>query len=168
MQGCRALSDQEVDVVLNSIGERYVTRNKAIVILGLKSTYPSSELLSLRVCNVWQPDQVIDRITVTRIHMTGKRRRRTVVLHPLARRALTAWLAELFHSTGTLNPKWYVFKSYKGVNRPISRVQAWCILKEAYEANELTGKLATHTLEKPSPTACMKRQGVMWSAPTGR
>ncbi len=140
MQGCRALSDQEVDVVLKSISGRYATRDKAMVVLGLKTGYRISELLSLRVCDVWQHDQVIDRITVTR--------RRTVVLHPLARRALAAWLAELSHRTGTLDPEWYVFQSHKGANRPISRVQAWRILKAAYEANELTGKLATHTLRK--------------------
>jgi integrase len=148
MQGCRALSDQEVDAILKSIGGRYATRNKAMVVLGLKTGYRISELLSLQVRDVWQHDQVIDRITVTRSHMKGKRRSRTVVLHPLARRALAAWLAELSHRTGTLDPEGYVFKSHKGANRPISRVQAWRILKEAYEANGLTGTLATHSLRK--------------------
>jgi integrase len=109
MRGCRALSDQEVGVVLKSIGGRYATRNTAMVVLGLKTGYRISELLNLRVCDVWQHDQVIDRITVTRSHMKGKRRSRTVVLHPLARRALAVWLAELSHRTGTLDPEWYVF-----------------------------------------------------------
>jgi site-specific recombinase XerD len=41
-----------------------------------------------------------------------------------------------------------VFRSRKGVNRPISQVQAWRILHEAVTTNELTGKLGTHAMRK--------------------
>jgi site-specific recombinase XerD len=40
----------------------------------------------------------------------------------------------------------FVFRSRKGANRPISKVQAWRILHEAVTTNELTGKLGTHAM----------------------
>jgi site-specific recombinase XerD len=39
-----------------------------------------------------------------------------------------------------------------GVLRAISRAQGWRILKEAFAANELGGKLATHSLRKTFAT----------------
>ena len=42
----------------------------------------------------------------------------------------------------------FVFQSRKGQNRPINRQQAWSILREAYQSNELDGKLGTHSMRK--------------------
>jgi site-specific recombinase XerD len=36
----------------------------------------------------------------------------------------------------------------KGTNRPISKVQAWRILHEAVQMNELPGKVGTHAMCK--------------------
>jgi integrase len=72
---------------------------------------------------------------------------RTVLLHPEARAALAAWLAEL-QAAGPCPPTTYVFRSRKGQNRPISRRQALRVLREVYEANELTGPLGTHAMRK--------------------
>ena len=42
----------------------------------------------------------------------------------------------------------FVFQSRKGGNRPISRVQAWRIIRGAAAAHQLTGKVGTHSLRK--------------------
>jgi len=42
----------------------------------------------------------------------------------------------------------FVFRSRKGGNRPISKVQAWRILHEAVTTNEITGKVGTHAMRK--------------------
>ena len=42
----------------------------------------------------------------------------------------------------------FIFQSKKGRNKPISRVHAWRILNEAYDANEMAGKLGTHSMRK--------------------
>ena len=42
----------------------------------------------------------------------------------------------------------FVFQSRKGSNRPISRVQAYRILQQAYYANDMTGTLGTHSMRK--------------------
>jgi integrase len=148
VRGCRPLTDHEVEVVGKSFGGIYAKRNKALFILGLKTGYRITELLSLRIGNVWQHEKMVDRVTVQRRNMKGKMRSRTVILHPLARAAASAWLEQLQKRRGPLTPDTYLFRSHKGDNRAISRVQAWRILHDAYKANELTGKLGTHAMRK--------------------
>jgi integrase len=82
MKGCRALSDEEIQRVLGSFRGRNAIRNRCLVLLGIKSGFRISELLSLKVCAVWQMGQVVERVTVDRAHMKKKREGRTVLLHP--------------------------------------------------------------------------------------
>jgi hypothetical protein len=42
----------------------------------------------------------------------------------------------------------YVSERRKGNNSPTSHVQAWCILRETYEASGMTVTLGTHTMRK--------------------
>lgn len=147
MKGCRPLTEVEVRLVLQSFGGRYGLRDKALFLLGVKSGFRITELLSLRVGDVCQHGQVVDRVTVARRHMKQQREGRSVVLHPEARAALSAWLAACT-AQGPLAPTTYVFRSRKGGNRPISRRQALRLLHEAYATNGLTGKVATHSMRK--------------------
>ena len=113
----------------------------------VKSGFRISELLSLRVGDVWQHGRVVDRVTVQRRHMKRKVEGRTVLLHPEAKAALATWLSTLRQRLeGT--PQTFVFHSRQGGNRPISPVQAWRILHEAVTTNELTGKVGTHAMRK--------------------
>jgi integrase len=113
----------------------------------VKSGFRISELLSLRVGDVWQHGRVVDRVTVQRRHMKRKVEGRTVLLHPEAKAALATWLSTLRQRLeGT--PQTFVFHSRQGGNRPISPVQAWGILHEAVTTNELTGKVGTHAMRK--------------------
>jgi site-specific recombinase XerD len=61
--------------------------------------------------------------------------------------ALATWFLTLRQLSGA-DPQPFVFRSRKGTNRPISRVQAWRILHEAVTTNELVGKLWTHAMRK--------------------
>ena len=72
---------------------------------------------------------------------------RTVLLHPEAKAALATWLLTL-RQDPRATAQTFVFRSRKGVNRPISKVQAWRILHEAVTTTELTGKVGTHALRK--------------------
>ena len=147
MKGCRPLTEAEVRVVVQSFGGRYALRDKALFLLGVKSGFRITELLSLHVGDVRHHGQLVDRVTVARRHMKQHREGRSVVLHPDAKAALAAWL-EACARQGPLVPETYVFRSRKGANRPISRRQALRILHEAYATNGLTGKVATHSMRK--------------------
>jgi integrase len=147
MKGCRPLTEAEVRVVLQSFGGQYALRDKALFLLGVKSGFRITELLSLRVGDVLRHGQLVDRVTVARRHMKQRREGRSVVLHPEAKAALAAWL-DACARPGPLAPATYVFRSRKGGNRPVGRRQALRILHEAYATNGLTGKVATHSMRK--------------------
>jgi integrase len=116
-------------------------------LLGVRTGFRISELLSLRVQDVMQHGKVLDRVTVQSRPMKGKTGGRTLVLHPEAKAALSVWL-EVLRLGGTLDPDTFVFKSRNTANKVISRVQAWGILSDALEANGLAGKLGTHCMRK--------------------
>jgi integrase len=151
MKGCRPLTEAEVALISQSFGGTYAARDRALFIVGVKTGFRIAELLSLQVGDVWQYGRIVDQITVERRHMkggkAGKTSGRTVPLHPDAKAALAAWLLTLRLQPG-VTAQTSVFRSRKGGNRPISPTQAWRILREACEANELTGKLGTHCMRK--------------------
>jgi integrase len=158
MRGCRPLTDEEVSIISRSFGGTYAKRNKALFVVGHRTGFRISELLSLTVGDVLQHGRIGDHLTVQRKHMkggkAGKTSSRTVALHPEARAALSVWLEALTKLLkGALDPMTPVFCSRvrdkdTGLRRHISREQAWRILKEAFSSNELSGKLGTHAMRK--------------------
>jgi integrase len=147
MPGCRPLTDQEVEQVLQSFGGRFALRDRALFVLGIYTGFRITELLSLRLQDVVQHQQVLARVTVPRRHMKGKYASRAVPLHPMAQLALAAWLADMPHHFAVM-PETYVFRSREGANQPISRMHAHRFLKDAFASCEMTGNLGTHSMRK--------------------
>ena len=113
MKGCRALTDAEVQVALMSFGGRYARRDQALFLLGIKSGFRVSEMLSLRWGDVLQQGHLVDRVTVPRRHMKQRREGRTVLLHPEAKGALAVWLRAGFGASPPA-AETCVFRSRKG------------------------------------------------------
>jgi integrase len=158
MKGCRPLDDAEVMAVLASFEGEGATRDRALFLLGLRSGFRVSELLSLRLCDILQAGEVAPRVAVRRCHMKKKIEGRSVILHPEAKVALTAWVAELAVA-GHTAPETFVFRSRKGANAPISRVQAWRVLHGCFAAAGLSGKLGTHSMRKSFAARVYERLG---------
>jgi integrase len=91
MKGCRPLTEEEVVRVAHSFSGTYAARDQALFLLGVKSGFRISELLSLWVGDVSPHGRLVDRVTVQRRHMEKKLEGRTVLLHPEAKTALAAW-----------------------------------------------------------------------------
>jgi integrase len=66
MKGCRPLTDSEIATVKGAFAR---TRDKALFILGLKTGLRISELLSLKVGDVYQYGRLADVVYVERKHM---------------------------------------------------------------------------------------------------
>lgn len=147
MRGCRPLTEDEVEAVLAHLGGPSGARDRALFLLGVRSGFRISEILSLRLGDVVQAGRVVERVRVLRRHMKGRREGRTVLLHPAARAALATWLEEL-RSAGYMTADSFVFQSRRGPNQAIGRVQAWRILRRAFEQAGLTGNLGTHSMRK--------------------
>lgn len=144
MKGCRPLGDQEMTAVMESFSGEFATRDRALFILGIKTGFRISELLSLRIGDVLQGGQMVDRISVARRNMKKKVEGRAVILHPEAKGALCEWLDEM----GEVVPDAPLFRSRKGDNRPVSRVHAWRVLNKAFDVGGVTGQTGTHTMRK--------------------
>ena len=145
MKGCRALTQDEVGNVAQSFSGRYATRDRALFMVGIKTGFRISELLSLRVRDVYLAGRVVDTATVRRRNMKRKTEGRTVPLHQDARQALADWLAQM-EREGWLGPEEPLFRSKK--RGAISRIHALRVLQEAFEVNELSGQLGTHSMRK--------------------
>lgn len=144
MGGCRALKDEEVAAVLAHLdGNAYPLRDRALFLLGLRSGFRISELLSLRVGDVIQNGLLSPSVTVAKRNMKKKTAGRTVVLHPEAKEALALWITEM----GLADAKTFLFKSRQG-GKALTRTMAWTILNRAYRACSMQGKLGTHSMRK--------------------
>jgi integrase/recombinase XerD len=92
MQGSRPLTDLEIEIVLTHLTS---IRDRTLCLVGIRTGFRISELISLRVENVTQYGQVANQITVARSNMKGKNSSRTVPLHPQAKKALEEHLAQM-------------------------------------------------------------------------
>jgi len=146
MKGCRSLTDQEADTIMNSFRGKYAARDRAIFAIGRYTGERISAILQLKVGDVVHGGRVTDAITYRRASRKGKVEGRTVKLHPEAKAAMTVWINQMAKDTVLIADD-YIFQSRKGQG-PLGRVQYHRILKEAVEANEMTGKIATHSMRK--------------------
>jgi integrase len=146
MKGCRSFTDQEVASVMASFGGQYAARDRAVFAVGCYTGERISAILQLKVGDVVQAGRIADAVTYRRASRKGKTESRTVKLHPEAKAALAAWINEQAKGK-ILTAGDYVFPSRKGQG-PLGRVQYHRILKEAVAMNELSGKVATHSMRK--------------------
>jgi len=146
MKGCRSFTDQEADLIMKTFSSNYAARDRAVFAVGRYTGERISAILHLRVGDVVQGGRVADAVTYRRASRKGKVEGRTVKLHAEAKAALGAWINILSKDTIRTADD-YVFPSRKGQG-PLGRVQYHRILKDAVEANELTGKIATHSMRK--------------------
>ena len=132
MIGSKPLEDKEIGLILD---EMRCLRDQLLLVLGIKTGFRISELLSLTVENVSQYGQIRDSITVNRSNMKGKISSRTVVLHQEAKKILEQYL-----TTKTLQNSDRLF--------PISRVQAGRIIKNAAKRARVGGRVTSHSCRK--------------------
>jgi integrase len=131
MIGSKPLNDKEVKMMLDSFTSQ---RNKCLFLLGCKTGFRISELLSITVQDVVQYGKIKDSVTVKRASMKGKHNSRTVVLHDKAKAALEAM------GVITMQPQDSLF--------PIKRAQAHRIIKKAVADARIEGKVSSHSMRK--------------------
>jgi len=67
MIGCPALSPKELKFALANLRGRYALRDRALVTLGIRTGLRISELLALKVGQVWDGKTTVARFYVTRL-----------------------------------------------------------------------------------------------------
>lgn len=140
MKGCRNVTDEEIVKVLNILK---TPRDRMLWTLGLKTGLRISELLSLKIKDVYLHDKVSDWVTVSKANTKGKAESKTFPLTDSAKEAVKVYLESL----SCFDPNDSLFRSTQD-NKAITRIRAHTVLKDAFNSLELTGKLSTHVMRK--------------------
>jgi site-specific recombinase XerD len=143
MIGCPALSPKQLQLALKHLTGRHALRNRAIVVLGVRSGLRISELLALRVGQVWDGNKIVDRFYVRRGATKGKEAGASIVMHAEAEKSLSRWI-----KAGKLSadPQGYLFPSEsKG---RLNRRWMWKVLNRAFKVAGVTGMAGTHCMRK--------------------
>jgi site-specific recombinase XerD len=143
--GCPALTPKELKLALANLHGRYALRDRALVTLGVRTGLRISELLALKVGQVWDGKRTVARFYVAGQATKGKHAGASIVLHPDAAKAVARWI-----KAGGLaaNPQGYLFPSQKNAGRRLGRKSAWGLLHSAFQKAGVTGMAGTHCLRK--------------------
>ena len=149
MKGTRPLDNDEIRRVSTSFTGMYEVRNRGLFMLGVSTGGRISELLSLQIGDVFQNGSAVTDLLFEKSIVKGGEVSRAVPVNRDGRRAiddLIAWHRQHYQNTHESRP---LFPSrHKSGTVPMHRQTAHDILKKAFIAAGLNGKLATHSLRK--------------------
>ena len=151
MKGVRPLDNREIEKVANAFTGVFEVRNKGLFMLGVSVGGRISELLALKVGDVYQNGKSVTSLHFDKAIVKGGEVSRAVPVNVDGRAAidmLVRWHREVYHSTGGDEPLFPSRKQLSSQLQPMTRKGAHSVLKVAFEAAGLNGKLATHTLRK--------------------
>ncbi len=161
MKGARKLSDDEVALLASSFCGRYAVRDRTLFILGLSTGGRISELLSLRISDVWQYSKPVDTIYFQKSATKGKRQGRAVPIKTAAQNAIGE-LIQWYQKQGIkLSDDTPLFFSQKG--GAITRQHAHDILNKAFCDAKLQGKVSTHSLRKTYANKLLQQGGNLYA-----
>ena len=149
MKGTRPLDNDEIRSVSTCFTGTFATRNRGLFMLGVSTGGRISELLSLEIGDVYQNGSAVSDLLFEKAVVKGGEVSRAVPVNAdgrLAIDALIAWHRQHYRNTDPPRP---LFPSrHNSGTVPMHRQTAHAILKEAFIAAGLNGKLATHSLRK--------------------
>lgn len=149
MKGTRPLDNIEIRKVSDAFDGVFAVRNRSLFILGVSVGGRISELLALKVNDVWQNGKPVKDLLFDRSIVKGGEVSRAVPVNTDGRQAienLIDWHTKLY---GDISPTRPLFPSRKGQGwKMMSRIAAHYALKNAFEVAGLNGKLGTHSLRK--------------------
>ena len=149
MKGTRPLDNDEIRQVAAAFTGTFAVRNRGLFMLGVSTGGRISELLSLRVGDVFQNRKPVGDLLFKKSIVKGGEVSRAVPVNRDGRAAideLIDWHREKYGNTEANRP---LFPSRNGQGeKQMSRRTAHDVLKDAFEAAGLNGHLATHSLRK--------------------
>ena len=121
-------------------------RNELLIVMGLNTALRISDMLLLQWDMVYDFEQKIFHTHMVLVEQKTKKTTR-IYINQSIRKVLEAYQAEQNRKKAPISPKDYLFR-HRNKNVPISRVQAFRIIKAAAEECGLTGIVCCHSLRK--------------------
>ena len=161
MKGTRPLDNDEIRRVSAAFtANPYEVRNRSLFMIGVSTGGRISELLSLRVDDVYQNGTAVTDLLFDKSIVKGGETSRAVPVNVDGRAAidaLVAWHCEKYENTASTRP---LFPSRNGQGmQPMSRRTAHNVLKDAFMSAGLNGHIATHSLRKSFAQRLYDRSG---------
>ena len=149
MKGTRPLDNDEIRRVSGCFTGTFEIRNRGLFMIGVSTGGRISELLSLRVGDVYQNRKPVSDLLYSKSIVKGGEVSRSVPVNADGRKAIDEivnWHRRHYGSIASTRP---LFPSrHKSGTVPLHRQTAHAILKNAFMEAGLNGKLATHSLRK--------------------
>ena len=147
MKGTRPLNNDEIRRVSTCFTGTFEIRNRSLFMLGVSTGRRISELLSLQIADVYQNGRPVTDLLYSKSIVKGGEVSRAVPVNRDGRQAiddLISWHIDAYGMTESDRP---LFPSRNGQGTiALNRQTAHDMLKEAFMAAGLNGKLATHSL----------------------
>jgi site-specific recombinase XerD len=147
MKGTRPLSTEEILKVSEQFTGTYRIRNRALFMFGVSVGGRISELLALKVGDVWQNERPVTDLIFAKSVVKGKENSRVIPTNQDCREAITFLIGWHNATYGDLLKARPLFISRKA-GKALTRTQGHRIICEAFSQAGLNGRLATHSLRK--------------------
>ena len=150
MKGTRPLDNDEIRRVSAAFTGTYEVRNRGLFMLGVSTGGRISELLSLRIGDVYQNKKPVSDLLYSKSIVKGGEVSRSVPVNADGRRAIDELVnRHRRHYGNPIASKRPLFPSrHKSGTVPMHRQTAHAILKTAFMEAGLNGHIATHSLRK--------------------
>ena len=146
MSGCRPLTTDEVDILreywTTATPHKHLARDKLFVYLSMTTGYRCSEVIQIKVSDVYDPirKRVLDRVNVSKNFVKGKTAGKSSPLSPDIKHLVEHYILHY-------KPMVYIFESPHGGH--IGYRQALRICHKHFEAANIDpSNLSTHTYRK--------------------
>ena len=148
MKGTRPLNNDEIRKVAECFDGTYAARNRGLFVLGVSTGGRISELLALKVADVYQNGAAVTDLLFDLNIVKGGEVSRAVPVNVDGRTAIEALMAWHVEHYGDIDAQRALFPSRQGNHGAMNRRTAHAVLKVAFETAGLNGKLATHSMRK--------------------
>lgn len=149
--GCRPITPEEIEKIKEHFEHRkdkLAVRDITLIFFGFYTGFRISEILSIKVRDLYQYGKIADEVYIKRCHMKGKIAGRNVPLNENCKKLLLQYLQHYeMDEKVKLDRELYLFPSNR-VGFPLTSRACDMIVKKVFRAEEMTGKLACHSLRK--------------------
>jgi len=155
-KGCHALTADQIKEALEFFRGKHADRNKACFMLGVCTGFRISELLSLKVYDVFDGKEIREYVTVHKKNMKGGKADKTGSRTTIINDDTKPYLLKIIGERDVKEPLFVSQKKGKGgALRPMSRTHMWTVYRQVYKDMGLRGfGWGTHTTRKSFAVFC--------------